>query len=248
MYKKNHIFALLLTIACLSMTACKEEEKYPLPAPISDFTHYPEYPSTNENLTFKNLSERAVSYEWVLGDGTTSTDPSPSHRYNAPGRYNVTLIAKNLQGVTTKKTTTIAVRARDASECPYDLSDYTGLWENVEIHSSYGRHTYRETLERVNPTSVFINNFFDFNGQNLFDSPYEKRIMMSFDLSNKLVYVRKQKVGVLFNSRQSPGYEELYVEGDGNFSICGKMIRLDFRIFVPSTNEVYSSGTYFFNR
>lgn len=40
----------------------------------------------------------AVNYSWDFGDGTTSTDVSPSHAYAAPGTYTVVLSASNPAG------------------------------------------------------------------------------------------------------------------------------------------------------
>jgi PKD repeat protein len=43
-------------------------------------------------VQFNNQSYGTIaSYQWNFGDGTTSTDPNPSHSFNAPGLYPVTL-------------------------------------------------------------------------------------------------------------------------------------------------------------
>jgi cyclophilin family peptidyl-prolyl cis-trans isomerase len=44
-------------------------------------------------IQFKNKSLKAESYLWNFGDGTTSSEFAPSHRYNASGRYTITLTA-----------------------------------------------------------------------------------------------------------------------------------------------------------
>jgi len=41
----------------------------------------------------------AVEWHWSFGDGTTGTGPSPTHIYNAPGSYLVTLVARSSNGV-----------------------------------------------------------------------------------------------------------------------------------------------------
>jgi PKD repeat protein len=46
-------------------------------------------------VTFNNTSTNATSYLWDFGDGMTSTIPSPSHTYAAPGTYTVSLSATN---------------------------------------------------------------------------------------------------------------------------------------------------------
>ncbi|HEY5479543.1 MAG TPA: S8 family serine peptidase [Gaiellaceae bacterium] len=45
------------------------------------------------SVSFTNSSTSATSYTWSFGDGTSSTDSSPSHTFTAVGSYNVTLVA-----------------------------------------------------------------------------------------------------------------------------------------------------------
>ena len=47
---------------------------------------------------FTNLSTNATSYLWNFGDGSTSTQASPSHTYNTAGSFTVTLITSNASG------------------------------------------------------------------------------------------------------------------------------------------------------
>ncbi|NNF01363.1 MAG: PKD domain-containing protein, partial [Bacteroidia bacterium] len=64
--------------------------------PIPDFTISPNDTACDIlNATFNNTSTNALSYDWDFGDGISSTLFSPTHLYNVPGNYNVTLIAKN---------------------------------------------------------------------------------------------------------------------------------------------------------
>lgn len=46
------------------------------------------------NVQFENTSTKAESYKWDFGDGKTSTDATPEHRYVLSGKYTVKLIAK----------------------------------------------------------------------------------------------------------------------------------------------------------
>lgn len=45
-------------------------------------------------LKFENKSENAESYEWDFGDGNTSTELSPEHKYYLSGSYKVKLTAE----------------------------------------------------------------------------------------------------------------------------------------------------------
>ena len=53
------------------------------------------YPAT---VQFANTTTGATSFEWLFGDGTTSTEINPQHTYNTAGKYTVTLIAFNSNG------------------------------------------------------------------------------------------------------------------------------------------------------
>lgn len=51
--------------------------------------------------TFNNTTTNGTSYLWNFGDGTTSTEASPSHTYLTDGVFNVVLTATNACGSTT---------------------------------------------------------------------------------------------------------------------------------------------------
>ncbi len=49
-----------------------------------------------EEITFSNLSVKGSAWEWNFGDGTTSSDKDPVHKYLEPGTYTVILKADGL--------------------------------------------------------------------------------------------------------------------------------------------------------
>ncbi|WP_205509261.1 PKD domain-containing protein [Longitalea arenae] len=66
--------------------------------PIARFSPRPN--CNNLDVNFINLSKTdpsygAISYSWNFGDGTTSTDPNPTHTFPAYGTYPVTLTVTN---------------------------------------------------------------------------------------------------------------------------------------------------------
>ncbi|HPG72817.1 MAG TPA: PKD domain-containing protein, partial [Bacteroidales bacterium] len=68
------------------------------PKPRAEFIATPEVMSVlNAQVVFTNLSDDANIYFWYFGDGETSlwTDIAPIHNYNAPGEYDITMIARN---------------------------------------------------------------------------------------------------------------------------------------------------------
>jgi len=60
--------------------------------PLADFAYQSsEKPS---DFKFENKSQKAETYEWQFGDGSSSTEASPNHSYSSPGTYTVVLNAK----------------------------------------------------------------------------------------------------------------------------------------------------------
>lgn len=62
--------------------------------PLAKFTLPEEDKKAPTTIVFKNASEKAESFMWDFGDGKTSTEESPEHKYFLSGKYNVKLIAK----------------------------------------------------------------------------------------------------------------------------------------------------------
>lgn len=70
--------------------------------PTASFTFKTEAPL---KVVLTNTSTNATSYEWDFGDGTTSTEKNPTHRYESIGSYIITLVAKNPSGSQQYRTT-----------------------------------------------------------------------------------------------------------------------------------------------
>ncbi len=66
-----------------------------LAAPIASFTTLMNCVCNNSPISFVNTSTGASSYYWNFGDGNNSTATNPTHVYNTPGTYTVTLYATN---------------------------------------------------------------------------------------------------------------------------------------------------------
>jgi PKD repeat protein len=79
-------FTFLLVLPIL-MTACTVD------IPRADFTVSEGYPYTGEEVFFYNNSFNAESFVWDFGDGYVSYNSNPSHSYQYPGVYTVTLKA-----------------------------------------------------------------------------------------------------------------------------------------------------------
>lgn len=91
MKRPKFITLLLFCAACFLLASCEEE-------PIASFTVSETIIYTGQSVTFNNTTQDADHYEWFFGDGTSSTDASPSHTYTQMGAYYVTLIAYSKSG------------------------------------------------------------------------------------------------------------------------------------------------------
>jgi len=66
------------------------------PSPNANFTVAPKIVSIpKELINTANNSSGGITYEWDFGDGTTSTEFSPSHEYTNVGNFTVRLITTN---------------------------------------------------------------------------------------------------------------------------------------------------------
>lgn len=74
-------------------------------APIAGFDIDPDSVCAGDLVTFTDTSlavpDAATSWLWAFDDGTFSIAQNPTHTYNTPGNYNVTLIAGNSGGADT---------------------------------------------------------------------------------------------------------------------------------------------------
>lgn len=68
-----------------------------------------------EYVDFENSSQKAESYLWDFGDGKTSIEAAPKHRYYQSGTYTVTLKAMDSKGKS--KTTTSVVEVMPPKRC-----------------------------------------------------------------------------------------------------------------------------------
>jgi PKD repeat protein len=73
------------------------------PPPVADFSATPTSGEAPLSVAFSDLSSGGpTSWSWSFGDGGTSTAQSPSHTYNAPGLYTVSLTVTSSAGSDTE--------------------------------------------------------------------------------------------------------------------------------------------------
>jgi PKD repeat protein len=93
-----------VTLTCTLASGCTTSTVKPglinVTSPVSDFTSPNLVVCAPSLVNFVNQSTGAVSWIWDFGDGITSTSENPSHIYNIPGTYTVSLISTAANGCT----------------------------------------------------------------------------------------------------------------------------------------------------
>lgn len=97
MMKTTYIIKTLLTLALFGVIgiSCDDNESVGPSNIEADFNFTVNNPL---KVAFSNGSTNATRYGWNFGDGTSSTEESPSHEYLSGGTYKVTMIAKSSSG------------------------------------------------------------------------------------------------------------------------------------------------------
>lgn len=89
-----------------------------------------------------NLSTGATDYLWTFGDGQSSTAFQPSHVYEAPGNYLVTLIATDSSGCLAPDTATIAIEVLPGVNPQVDPVDPVCQGESAQLSASGSDNLY----------------------------------------------------------------------------------------------------------
>jgi PKD repeat protein len=95
--------------------------------PTADFIYSPLTPTTDDNILFTDSSTdddgNVVSWAWDFEEGNTSVVQNPSHSFQNPGTYTVSLTVTDDGGASDTHTVTITVSS------PPEI----GKWEAIEI-------------------------------------------------------------------------------------------------------------------
>ena len=123
------------------------------------------------SVNFTNISTGAVSYLWHFGDGTTSTDNSPTHTYTSLGNFGITLTATNANGCTDTlryidsvkiKRPIISVGNLPAQGCAPLTANLNAIVNGVTSIVSYEWNLGDGTTSTVaNPTHVYAAGTYD---------------------------------------------------------------------------------------
>lgn len=124
---KNLIFFALMALLTLASCAVK---------PVASFTLPTQKVVAPSEVAFTNTSVKADSYAWDFGDGGTSTEANPTHRYAHSGNYTVTLKAiKGNKTVINKQMIQVTAPERCLLEIETDYGTMT-----AELYNATPKH------------------------------------------------------------------------------------------------------------
>ena len=87
----NKILLFLLLPLTIFLYTCDKAPVMPDPDPNRPTASFQFEVIDTFNVNFADFSSNAEIYDWDFGDGNTSTEANPSHRYQDEGTYSVTL-------------------------------------------------------------------------------------------------------------------------------------------------------------
>lgn len=120
-------------LLALGAVSCKKEESKIEPDPFYS------YDIEGFTVKFDNLSKNATSYKWDFGDGSSSTDESPTHTYPRKGKYVPTLTAVGQNGQSADASTVLYISKGSSVKLDdHSLSDWDTIAYNVVIAGKNG--------------------------------------------------------------------------------------------------------------
>lgn len=155
--------------------------------PVARFVTSQERMAAPSNVEFLNQSEKAETFLWDFGDGSTSGDINPTHRYVRSGQYNVVLSAIN--GKKIRKT-----------EQMISIDPPQGTL--VEIQTSFGNML----VKLYDETPQHQANFLKLSEEGFFDDLLFHRVIAGFMIQGGDPTSRGASAGARLGSG-GPGYQ-----------------------------------------
>jgi len=143
MFQKVNIYLFFLLVF---LTSCAK--------PMASFMVNTKDNTAPAKVNFDNQSKKAETYLWDFGDGTTSTEISPKHKYITSGKYTVKLTA-------TKGKKTHTMEKELIFEAPHDclVEMETTLGSiTIKLHDSTPQH--RDNFIKLAETEYYDNMLF----------------------------------------------------------------------------------------
>lgn len=206
----------LFVIIVLMVVSCAK--------PLAKFVIEADDKRAPSKIVFTNSSEKAESYLWDFGDGNTSTEESPEHKYFLSGQYTVKLVAKKGKKMSESEQAIVI-------EPPHDCL--------ISMETNYGAMTIR----LYDDTPKHRDNFIKLAEQGYFDGLLFHRIIEGFMLQGGDPNSKNAKPGTRLGSG-GPGYTVPAEFTEKYAHIKGALAAA--RTGGPSNPKKASSGSQFY--
>jgi hypothetical protein len=119
--------------------------------PQANFVYNPVEPSIFDTIQFSDRTnfyqfDPAASFAWDFGDGTTSSDRDPTHRYASDGDYTVLHTIRTLSGGTSSISQTVTVRTHDVAITRVAAPSSANVGQTRPITVYIKNNRYAETV------------------------------------------------------------------------------------------------------
>jgi PKD repeat protein len=163
-YPPGGMYTVSLTVTSTDGRTASTERQVTVPEtpppPEAAFNPWPGDPSIYDMVHFENWSYDpgcywcGMSAAWDFGDGTTSTDWSPSHQYAADGDYTVSLTVTTGDGRTGSTTRNLQVRTHDVAITKFTVpqSAKAGQTRSVTVDINNTRYPEQVQVELYKST------------------------------------------------------------------------------------------------
>lgn len=214
MFSNSGFWVLMVTSFCF--TSCSKT----IAAFVSESTDY----TAPAKVKFNNTSKKAEKYIWDFGDGTTSEETSPDHKYVSSGNYKVKLTAiKGDKKIIMEKDITV--------QAPHDCL--------VEMETSQGTIT----IKLHDATPQHRDNFIKLAETAYYDGTIFHRVINGFMVQGGDPDSKTAKKGQRLGTG-GPGYQVPAEIKDGYYHVKGALAAA--RMGDQVNPEKKSSGSQFY--
>lgn len=147
---KQLLFSGLLAVGVYFLNSCQDDSVEPETDILFSMT------TQGNQVTFTNQTAGASAYRWDFGDGSSSTEPSPTHVYPGKGKYVATLFVTTTNGKIAEGSTVIRID----KTTPVKLNDNTlADWDAVAqtVTSGPGGGAFRKAKFDYDSEYIYFN-------------------------------------------------------------------------------------------
>lgn len=123
-----------------------------VPEPVANFVVAPLSPSTDDTVrpydfSFDPARVGIATREWDFGDGSTSSEACPPHRYEADGQYEVTLRVTTPDGRSDTAMRLVRVTTHDVAIVRVQVPEQAAAGESIVVAARVASARYPEMVQ-----------------------------------------------------------------------------------------------------